>query len=153
MRIHLGARPTARLAAVALIVTAAASGGVEAQRSAVPAQATRADIVHVLNRLGYGPAPGGIDRVARMGLDAWIAQQLEPATIDDSELAGRLAEFATLTMDTQELARRYVIPAQELRRAAAQPIRMARDRASRAGERELNGGDGGRNHSPRPRRA
>ena len=35
-------------------------------------------IVHALNRLGYGPRPGDLDRVKRMGLENWIEHQLHP---------------------------------------------------------------------------
>ncbi|HEX9203173.1 MAG TPA: DUF1800 family protein, partial [Vicinamibacteria bacterium] len=37
-----------------------------------------ATIVHVLNRLAYGPRPGDVERVQRIGLMRWIEQQLEP---------------------------------------------------------------------------
>ena len=37
--------------------------------------------VHVLNRLGFGPRPGDIDRVAGMGVRAYIDQQLDPAAL------------------------------------------------------------------------
>src|SRR5713226_8919215 len=35
-------------------------------------------ILHALNRLGYGPRPGDIERVRRIGLERWIEQQLHP---------------------------------------------------------------------------
>src|SRR6185369_4346527 len=34
--------------------------------------------VHALNRLTFGPRPGDVDRVAAMGVDKWIDQQLNP---------------------------------------------------------------------------
>ena len=42
-------------------------------------------IVHVLNRLGFGPRPGDVERVRQLGLDKYIAQQLHPATIKDDD--------------------------------------------------------------------
>ncbi|MFZ6693707.1 DUF1800 domain-containing protein [Undibacterium sp. SXout20W] len=36
---------------------------------------------HVLNRLGYGPRPGDIERVSRIGVDKYIEQQLNPASL------------------------------------------------------------------------
>ena len=51
-------------------------------------------IGHVLNRLAYGPSPFDLQRVATIGLEAWINEQLDPATIDESsntELNNRLA--------------------------------------------------------------
>ena len=41
----------------------------------------REQAVHVLNRLGYGPRPGDIDRVLQMGVDRYIESQLSPASI------------------------------------------------------------------------
>jgi len=35
-------------------------------------------IAHVLNRLGFGPRPGDIDRVRALGLATYVEQQLDP---------------------------------------------------------------------------
>jgi uncharacterized protein (DUF1800 family) len=67
-------------------------------------------IVHVLNRLGYGPRPGDLERVKRMGLNAWIERQLEPARIPDESLEGMLAAFPVLAMSAAELYRDYPQP-------------------------------------------
>lgn len=61
-------------------------------------------IIHVLNRLGYGPRPGDVERVQKMGLQKYLVQQLHPETIDDSALRADLAKFDILTMDTSELS-------------------------------------------------
>ncbi|MFZ6689682.1 DUF1800 domain-containing protein [Undibacterium sp. SXout11W] len=39
------------------------------------------EAAHVLNRLGYGPRPGDIQRVSQMGVDRYIEQQLNPLSI------------------------------------------------------------------------
>ncbi|MFZ6645252.1 DUF1800 domain-containing protein [Undibacterium sp. TJN25] len=53
--------------------------------AALPAQAAELapeqQAIHVLNRLGYGPKPGDIQRVTQMGVDNYIRQQLNPAFI------------------------------------------------------------------------
>jgi len=64
-------RPIRRLAA--LVATAGlltvTVGPVSAQReSAVPAKADTKTITHVLNRIGFGPRPGDVERVQEMGL-------------------------------------------------------------------------------------
>jgi hypothetical protein len=41
--------------------------------------------VRVLNRLAYGPGPGDLETMHRIGVDAWIRQQLHPTRIPDSE--------------------------------------------------------------------
>jgi len=64
-------------------------------------------IVHVLNRLGFGPRPGDVEAVGRMGLDAYIQQQLHPETIDDSAVDKALASFDTLKMDSSDLMADY----------------------------------------------
>jgi uncharacterized protein (DUF1800 family) len=67
-------------------------------------------IVHALNRLGYGPRPGDVDRVRRMGLEKWIDLQLHPESIDDSDLEARLAKYPTLKMASQELLEKFPPP-------------------------------------------
>ncbi|CAN7703829.1 DUF1800 domain-containing protein [Pseudoduganella sp. LjRoot289] len=42
----------------------------------------QADAAHVLNRLAYGPAPGDIERVAKMGVANYIDAQLHPESIE-----------------------------------------------------------------------
>ncbi|MRV71192.1 DUF1800 family protein [Duganella sp. FT92W] len=63
------------------------------------AQEARAAALHVLNRLAYGPAPGDIDLVVRMGPQRWIARQLQPESLPLPEaLSARLAALATVQM-------------------------------------------------------
>ena len=75
-------------------------------------------IVHVLNRIGFGPAPGDVERVRKVGLAAYIEQQLQPERLSDEKIAARLAGFDTLTMSTRQLADEYYLPAQMIRRQA-----------------------------------
>ncbi len=67
----------------AVVVTAAGK-----PRSAVPANPDDRAIAHVLNRLGFGPAPGDIERVRGIGLAAYIEQQLHPERIADEANGG-----------------------------------------------------------------
>ena len=39
------------------------------------------EAAHVLNRLGYGPRPGDIQKISQMGVDRYIEQQLNPQSI------------------------------------------------------------------------
>jgi uncharacterized protein (DUF1800 family) len=64
-------------------------------------------ILHALNRLGYGPRPGDIDRIRQMGLEKWVQQQLNPKSIDDPGVQSRLAIFPTLNMKTADLIEKY----------------------------------------------
>jgi uncharacterized protein (DUF1800 family) len=98
-------------------MTAAGGAGQAGQvKSAVPQKPDDRAIVHVLNRLGFGAAPGDLERVRTVGLTAYIDQQLQPERIDDAGMAARLAAFETLAKSTQEMAQQYYVPAQMVRR-------------------------------------
>jgi len=72
-----------------------------------PQPGAHADIVHLLNRITYGPRPGEVERVAAIGWDAFLEQQLNPDQIDDAALDERLKQFPTLTMSSAELFASY----------------------------------------------
>jgi uncharacterized protein (DUF1800 family) len=65
----------------------------------LPAQnaGDRALAAHVLSRLAFGPRPGDIDRVAAMGVDRWIEQQLRGEQIQDVSAAKALVGCALWT--------------------------------------------------------
>jgi uncharacterized protein (DUF1800 family) len=69
-------------------------------------------ILHALNRLGYGPRPGDIERVRQMGLEKWVEQQLHPESLDDSALDERVEKYPTLKMSSQKLLDKYPPPNQ-----------------------------------------
>src|SRR5215216_5431686 len=54
-----------------------------------PQPGAHADIVHLLNRITYGPRPGEVERVALLGWDAFLGQQLNHEQIDDTALEQR----------------------------------------------------------------
>src|SRR5437763_15034 len=60
-------------------------------------------INHILNRLGYGPRPGDVERVRTMGLEKYIVAQLHPETLDSQALDGRLKRYTTLAMSSADL--------------------------------------------------
>jgi uncharacterized protein (DUF1800 family) len=93
------------------------AGGLTAQRSnAVPETADAPTVLHVLNRVGFGPTPGEVERVQQLGLAAYIEQQLHPERLADKALEARLADFSTLSLSSRQLAEKYYLPVQELRR-------------------------------------
>jgi len=64
--------------------------------------------LHLLNRIAYGPRPGDVERVAAMGVDKYIDQQLSPRSIEESpKLLQRLGELKTLRMTPPQLFDRY----------------------------------------------
>jgi len=66
--------------------------------------------LHALNRLGYGPRPGELERVEAMGADAWIARQLDPERIPDAAFEAKLKDFPVLTMSGAQLMAAYPQP-------------------------------------------
>jgi len=108
-----------RFVVVTILVGAtAASGTAQRRSSAVPPSPDDKTIVHVLNRIGFGPSPGDVARVREIGLATYIDQQLDPSRVSDTDMESRLAEFKTLSMSTRDLAREYYMPAQMQRRQA-----------------------------------
>ncbi len=67
-------------------------------------------IAHVLTRLSFGARPQDAARVKAMGIDAYIAQQLNPEAIDDAALDARLAKLPTLALATPTLIEQYNPP-------------------------------------------
>src|SRR5262249_27850314 len=67
-------------------------------------------IMHLLNRLGYGPRPGDLERVKRIGLEWYIDRQLHPENIDDAAIEARLVGLQSLRMTTAEVAEKYPAP-------------------------------------------
>jgi uncharacterized protein (DUF1800 family) len=68
-------------------------------------------IVHALNRLTFGPAPGDAARVKAMGLMKWIDLQLHPERLPQNPvLAEKLKMLDTLGMSSAELVRNYPPP-------------------------------------------
>jgi uncharacterized protein (DUF1800 family) len=72
-------------------------------------------IIHVLNRLGFGARPGDIERVKSMGLENYIDQQLTPEKINDAVAENKVKDLSVLTMTTAELYEKYPQPGQLLR--------------------------------------
>lgn len=70
----------------------------------------REKAIHVLSRLAFGPSPGQVDEVCRMGWKAWVDRQLEPEKIDDGALEKRLQGFQSLSMTSKQLMERYTEP-------------------------------------------
>ena len=101
--------PTRRVAAIlataGLFSLLTGSVGAQHAASAVPDHPDARTVLHVLNRVTFGPRPGDIERVEKMGITAYIDEQLHPDKIDDTAMTTRLADFSTLTMSSRDLVR------------------------------------------------
>ncbi|HEV2521849.1 MAG TPA: DUF1800 domain-containing protein [Candidatus Acidoferrales bacterium] len=73
-------------------------------------------ILQALNRLGFGPRPGDLERIKELGLQKWIDQQLHPQSVNDSALDARLERFPTLKMSSTKLLDEFPEPAVAARR-------------------------------------
>jgi uncharacterized protein (DUF1800 family) len=103
----------------------------------LPAEGLTVDeaILQALNRMGFGPRPGDLERVKEIGLQKWIDQQLHPDSIVDSALDARLERFPTLKMSSAKLvdefpeakvaARREGITVEEYRKEQQEQMRSA----------------------------
>lgn len=64
--------------------------------------------VHLLNRLGYGPRPGDVERVKQMGVERYIDSQLHPESIPmPPDLTARLASLETVNWSAGESLREF----------------------------------------------
>lgn len=62
-----------------------------------------AAIEHLLRRTTYGVTPDARAAVAALGLHAWIDQQLDPDSIDDSKALDRISQLASLDLSAIDL--------------------------------------------------
>lgn len=78
-------------------------------------------VVHVINRLTFGPAPGDIENVRAMGVQGFIEQQLNPSSLPESQAVDSLLSISpTARQRNEELAQRYNVI-----RKARQEVRNA----------------------------
>src|SRR5262249_5083180 len=79
-------------------------------KSASPSLRGDQKVIHLLNRIAFGPCTGDVERVKRMGIDKYIDLQLHPERIDDPGMEARLANFPSLRMSLAEIHRTYPPP-------------------------------------------
>jgi len=130
----------AALASIAALLSGSLAVGVHAQRATSRAgqAGTRLTeeqrILHVLNRLGFGPRPGDIARVKAFGLDNYINQQLNPQKISDAAAEAKVKNLASLNMTTAELYEKFPQPGlllRQLERRGELPVALAAARDNR----------------------
>ena len=119
--------PLAVLLCCAVSLTASQGYAQVAQDSKVARFASRTEyksaqiqgdqrIIHALNRFTFGPRPGDLEAVRAMGLEKWFDQQLHPASIDQTDLNARLAQFPAMRWTTAQLL--YYLPGNAVIRQA-----------------------------------
>lgn len=141
---HLNVRAMNRLSCAALVLMAGCArapaavavspAAIDLRGLHVPDAAMRAareqtadqQVLHALNRLGFGPRPGDVERVRAMGVDRWIAAQLEPARVPDAAGDSVTALFRTQGLALPVLLDEYP-PNPVIRRLARASLTGGRD--------------------------
>ena len=113
---------TARTVLVAAIAVLAISLPGAAAPSATDQSRDRL-LVHVLNRIGFGPRLGDVERVRAIGVEKYIDEQLRPERIPDNGMAARLGFTAIPTRQ-----RTIVVAESDRRGAPATMVRAGDDR-------------------------
>jgi hypothetical protein len=80
----------------------------------------------ILHRFTFGPRPGDVAAVAKMGWEAWFERQLSPESIQNTELDKRLAAYPSLTITPSEVAMNFP-DAALMRQIAAGKLAMPQD--------------------------
>src|SRR5438445_8651784 len=91
-----------KLAAVAAIYTMLSPAVVlhADTKTAAKSLTEEQKILHVLNRLGYGARPGDVEKVKAMGIQKYIDQQLNPASIPDTVAEAKVKGLDIFGMST-----------------------------------------------------
>ena len=72
-------------------------------------------IVQALNRLTFGPRPGDVDEVRKIGVEKWIEQQLHPDQIPENpDLKPKLEVLDSLHMNSGEIYQEYYQPQNQM---------------------------------------
>src|SRR6185503_3456306 len=113
MQIH-SARATRRTALILVCLLGLQSSfvSVAGQRTSKKSATMPADqqVAHVLSRLTFGARPGDVEKVKAMGVAAFINQQLDPDSIDNTAVITKLRRLPTLNMATPVIIEQYTPP-------------------------------------------
>lgn len=102
-----GAAAVGVTALTGIPLESATAAAAQAATAATPAALVGPDrVAHLLRRATYGPTPQSIAELTKLGADAWLDRQLDPATISDTACDGLLARLPLIGLDiTQTRAR------------------------------------------------
>ena len=103
---------------------AAAGAAAEQDPEAGPPLSTQEQIEHALSRATFGARAADRERVARIGVAAFLEEQLHPQQIDDRAVEEQLARFDVLRRSPAELAQEIVRFRQEKKAAASAETEM-----------------------------
>ena len=78
--------------------------------AALPPLTEEQKILHLLNRAGFGPRPGDIERIKQKGIERYLEEQLYPEDVPDDFLARPLQSLNTLQATLPELFQNFLPP-------------------------------------------
>jgi uncharacterized protein (DUF1800 family) len=85
-------------------------------------------ILHFLNRTSFGPTLDELERVSRMGISAYLEEQLRPENIPDSSVDEKIAGLKTMRLSSGQLYDLYPPPKLAKERGMTSRMAMARPR-------------------------
>jgi uncharacterized protein (DUF1800 family) len=101
----------------AVLIGLAMAGSVVSAHSA---EASPAQAVALLNRIGFGPSPADLRRVEQIGADAYIDEQLQPERVAlPQDLSQELSSLDTLQLHPAQLIEEFRAAQSEAKQAAA----------------------------------
>lgn len=80
-------------------------------------------IQHFLSRFSFGPTPGLVEQVRKVGLDKWMDRWLEDEVEPSKYLAERLRDLETIGLDSTTIVRRF--SSQKLRNKPREELKDA----------------------------
>ena len=96
-------------------------------------------IVQALNRLTFGPRPGDVEEVKRLGLEKWIDLQLHPDRIPENPLLeAKLEPLETLRMDPALVVKDYMMPQMQMG-MISQPMNVINQLSQEDRRKVMNG--------------
>src|SRR5437667_11346478 len=81
-------------------------------------------IIHFLNRTSFGPTREEVQKVNRLGIRAYLDEQLSPERIPDSLVEEKLAPLNTMRLSTRELVEVYPPPKVARQQTGQQPTML-----------------------------
>ncbi len=93
---------------------------------------------HLIDRITFGPRPGDLERVMKIGWKKYLEDQLNPDRISDKVVEEKLKSLDSVHMSNRELAQNYVRP-QVVRKALKS---RGMDLPGNGGAAEANGANG-----------
>jgi uncharacterized protein (DUF1800 family) len=67
-------------------------------------------IIHLLDRITFGPRPGDVERVQRVGWERFLDEQLHPERIPDAAVEAKLKDIPSIHLSSEQIAAAYPPP-------------------------------------------